>query len=74
MCLFGLTRFRAIATRGELGANGDLIGKLPKLEIISCYGVGTDAIDLVTAKSRGIKVTNTPDVLTEEWPTLPLAF
>jgi lactate dehydrogenase-like 2-hydroxyacid dehydrogenase len=55
---------RAIATRGELGASADLIGSLPKLEIISCYGVGTDAIDLAAARARGIRVTNTPDVLT----------
>jgi lactate dehydrogenase-like 2-hydroxyacid dehydrogenase len=55
---------RAIATRGELGASGDLIAALPKLEIISCYGVGTDAIDLAAARARGIRVTNTPDVLT----------
>ena len=55
---------RAIATRGELGASGELIAALPKLEIISCYGVGTDAIDLAAARTRGIRVTNTPDVLT----------
>ena len=57
---------RAIATRGELGANAELMGQLPKLEIVSCYGVGTDAIDLAYARSRGIAVTNTPDVLTED--------
>lgn len=55
---------RAIATRGELGASAELIAALPKLEIISCYGVGTDAIHLQSARDRGIKVTNTPDVLT----------
>ena len=55
---------RAIATRGELGAKAELIGRLPALEIIACYGVGTDAIDLDAARSRGIRVTNTPDVLT----------
>ena len=55
---------RAIATRGELGASADLMKKLPKLEIVSCYGVGTDAIDLTHAKASGIRVTNTPDVLT----------
>ena len=59
-------RIRAIATRGELGANAELMGQLPKLEIVSCYGVGTDAIDLAYARSRGIPVTNTPDVLTED--------
>jgi D-3-phosphoglycerate dehydrogenase len=55
---------RAIATRGELGASAELMEKLPKLEIVSCYGVGTDAIDLAHASTSGIRVTNTPDVLT----------
>jgi len=55
---------RAIATRGELGASAELMKSLPKLEIVSCYGVGTDAIDLGHAKTNGIRVTNTPDVLT----------
>jgi lactate dehydrogenase-like 2-hydroxyacid dehydrogenase len=55
---------RALATRGELGASAELIGALPALEIISCYGVGTDAIALDAARARGIRVTNTPDVLT----------
>jgi lactate dehydrogenase-like 2-hydroxyacid dehydrogenase len=57
---------RAIATRGELGASAELMARLPKLEIVSCYGVGTDAIDLAYARSHGIAVTNTPDVLTED--------
>jgi lactate dehydrogenase-like 2-hydroxyacid dehydrogenase len=55
---------RAIATRGELGASKTLIDMLPALEMIACYGVGTDAIDLGAARERGIRVTNTPDVLT----------
>ena len=57
---------RAIATRGELGASGTLIDRCPKLEIVSCYGVGVDAIDLERARARGVRVTNTPDVLTED--------
>jgi lactate dehydrogenase-like 2-hydroxyacid dehydrogenase len=57
-------RIRAIATRGELGASAELIAACPKLELIACYGVGTDAIALAAAKARGIRVTNTPDVLT----------
>jgi lactate dehydrogenase-like 2-hydroxyacid dehydrogenase len=65
---------RAIATRGELGAGADLIARLPQLEIISCYGVGTDAIDLAAARRRGIHVTNTPDVLTEDVADLALAL
>jgi lactate dehydrogenase-like 2-hydroxyacid dehydrogenase len=57
---------RAIATRGEIGASADLMNALPKLEIVSCYGVGTDAIDLSHAKASGIRVTNTPNVLTAD--------
>lgn len=65
---------RAIATRGELGASAALMQKLPKLEIVSCYGVGTDAIDLAYAKENGIRVTNTPDVLTEDVADLGIAL
>ncbi len=54
---------RAIATRGELGASAELIAALPRLELIACYGMGTDAIALAAARERGIRVTNTPDVL-----------
>jgi len=57
---------RGIATRGELGASADLICQLPKLEIISVYGVGYDAVNLDAARARGIRVTNTPDVLTND--------
>lgn len=65
---------RAIATRGELGASRALIDALPKLEIISVYGVGYDAVDLEAAKGRGIRVTNTPDVLTEDVADLGVAM
>ncbi|MGJ7612017.1 MULTISPECIES: 2-hydroxyacid dehydrogenase [unclassified Variovorax] len=54
---------RAIATRGELGADAALIAALPKLELVACYGVGTDGIDLAACRARGIRVSNTPDVL-----------
>lgn len=65
---------RAIATRGELGASASLMKSLPKLEIVSCYGVGTDAIDLEHARSAGIRVTNTPDVLTVDVADLGVAL
>ena len=59
-------RVRAVATRGELGAGAALMDALPALEIVSCYGVGTDAIDLARAKERNVRVTNTPEVLTKD--------
>lgn len=55
---------RAIATRGDLGAPRWLIEALPALEVISIYGVGYDRIDLDLCRARGIRVANTPDVLT----------
>lgn len=65
---------RAIATRGDLGASADVMSKLPKLEIVACYGVGTDAIDLGYAKTKGIRVTNTPDVLTADVADMGVAL
>ncbi|BAI74692.1 gluconate dehydrogenase (plasmid) [Azospirillum sp. B510] len=65
---------RAIATRGELGASRAMIDALPKLEIISVYGVGYDAVDLAAARERGIRVTNTPDVLTKDVADLGVAM
>jgi lactate dehydrogenase-like 2-hydroxyacid dehydrogenase len=56
---------RGLATFGAGGADGALMDALPKLEIISNFGVGVDAIDLDAAKKRKIMVTNTPDVLND---------
>ncbi|MGH8686860.1 MAG: 2-hydroxyacid dehydrogenase [Burkholderiales bacterium] len=58
-------RVRALATFGPAGADAKLMDALPKLEIISNFGVGVDAIDLAAAKQRRIVVTNTPDVLND---------
>jgi lactate dehydrogenase-like 2-hydroxyacid dehydrogenase len=56
---------RAAVTNGIVGIKGDVIEALPALEIIGVFGVGVDAVDLATARARGVRVTNTPDVLTE---------
>jgi len=56
---------RGLATFGPAGADPALMDALPKLEIISNFGVGVDAIDLEAAKQRRIIVTNTPDVLND---------
>jgi lactate dehydrogenase-like 2-hydroxyacid dehydrogenase len=59
-------RVRGIAAGGHARIDGALFDKLPKLEIVSNFGVGYDNIDAAEAARRGIVVTNTPDVLTEE--------
>lgn len=48
--------------------------RLPNLEIIANFGVGYDAIDIDAAKERGIRVTNTPDVLSDDVADLALAL
>jgi lactate dehydrogenase-like 2-hydroxyacid dehydrogenase len=65
---------RGIATRGELGANRTMIEACPNLEVISVYGVGYDAVDLGACRERGIRVTNTPDVLTNDVADLGIAM
>jgi lactate dehydrogenase-like 2-hydroxyacid dehydrogenase len=54
------------AAYGPAGFPKSFIDALPGLKIISCYGVGYDAIDADTAASRGIVVTHTPNVLNDE--------
>ncbi len=65
---------RAIATRGDLGATQAIIDACPKLELISVYGVGYDAVDIAACRARGIKVTNTPDVLSEDCADLAIGM
>lgn len=57
---------RAIAGSGDGQVPGDLIARLPALEIISVMGVGYDGVDVAAARSRGVMVTHTPDVLNDE--------
>jgi hydroxypyruvate reductase len=51
-----------------------LLDALPKLEIISVFGVGYDGVPVDYCRKRGIKVTNTPDVLTEDVADTALAL
>ena len=55
---------RAAVTRAVFPE--DWMDKLPNLGIISVCGVGYEGVAFEAAKERGIVVTNTPDVLTEE--------
>ena len=57
---------RGIATGGHFKTDAALMDRFPKLEIVANFGVGYDTVDARHAATRGIIVTNTPDVLTEE--------
>jgi lactate dehydrogenase-like 2-hydroxyacid dehydrogenase len=57
-------RIRGVAVSG--GVSGAWMDQLPNLEVIASFGVGYDAIDVKHAASKGITVTNTPEVLNDE--------
>jgi glyoxylate reductase len=46
----------------------------PDLKLIANFGTGVDNIDLETARNRGIIVTNTPGVLTEDTADMTMAL
>ncbi|MDJ0612758.1 MAG: 2-hydroxyacid dehydrogenase [Rhizobiaceae bacterium] len=59
-------QIKAIAFKGHSYLSSEMIDALPNLEIIANYGVGYDTIDVPHATTKGIPVTNTPDVLTDD--------
>ena len=54
--------------KGILGQAG------PQLRLIANFGNGVDHIDVPSAQQRGITVTNTPDVLTEDTADMTMAL
>src|SRR3546814_17963584 len=46
----------------------------PQLKLIASFGTGVDHIDLKSARQRGITVTNTPGVLTEDTADMTMAL
>jgi lactate dehydrogenase-like 2-hydroxyacid dehydrogenase len=52
---------RAVLTNGRGGLSGAEMDMLPKLEIVCAVGAGYEAVDMDTARRRGIAVANCPD-------------
>lgn len=67
-------RVRGVVTGGAKGLSNALMDQLPALEIIAISGIGTDAVDLRHAASRGIHVTTTPGVLTADVADLAMGL
>ena len=57
--------FDGLVTSAAGGATAALIDALPRIQVISSFGVGLDQIDLQAASRRGIPVGYTPDVLND---------
>ncbi|WP_062218929.1 2-hydroxyacid dehydrogenase [Aureimonas sp. D3] len=67
-------RLRGVVTGGHIGIPAELAARLPALEIVAINGVGFDKVDLTEAKRRGVRVSNTPDVLTEDVADLAIGM
>lgn len=64
----------AVAFKGHHPVGAAEMDLLPNLGLIANFGVGYDAIDVAAASERGIKVTNTPDVLNDDVADLAVAM
>jgi lactate dehydrogenase-like 2-hydroxyacid dehydrogenase len=65
---------RAIVGGGSVLVDRALLDALPALEIIVVNGVGYERIDLDAVRARGVRVTTTPDVLTDDVADLAIAL
>lgn len=64
----------AVVTDGGRGVEAAVLEKLPNIKIVSVFGVGVDAVDLNFCKAKGIAVTNTPDVLSDDVADMAVAL
>lgn len=65
---------RAVVGGGMAKLDAALLERLPELEIVAIHGIGHDDIDLAALRARGIPLTLTPDVLTEDVADLAIAL
>lgn len=64
----------ALVANGESTVTRELMAQLPALKLIAVFGVGYDGVDVQAARERGIQVTHTPDVLTDDVADFALAL
>ncbi|MFO1247119.1 MAG: 2-hydroxyacid dehydrogenase [Alphaproteobacteria bacterium] len=65
---------RGCVTNGHSGPPPEMIDRMPKLEIIASASVGYDGIPVEYARTKGIPVCNTPDVLNDDVADLAIAL
>jgi len=65
---------RAVVGGGMAKLDTVLLDRLPALEIVAIHGIGHDGIDIAALRARGIRLTLTPDVLTEDVADLAIAL
>jgi lactate dehydrogenase-like 2-hydroxyacid dehydrogenase len=67
-------RILGIAAGGESTVSRSLLEQLPNLKLVSVFGVGYDGIDAKAAVERGVMVTHTPGVLSDDVADLAMGL
>lgn len=67
-------QLRGMVATGESVVSRALMTSLPALEVISVLGVGYDGIDMAAARERGICVTHTPGLSTDDIADFAMAL
>jgi lactate dehydrogenase-like 2-hydroxyacid dehydrogenase len=67
-------RVRAVVVGGATGIDAAMLARLPIVELVAVSGIGVDAVDFTACRPRGIQVTNTPGVLTDDVADLGLTL
>jgi lactate dehydrogenase-like 2-hydroxyacid dehydrogenase len=68
------SKIRGLVQGGGTVTPTSLLDALPALEIISVFGVGYDGVPVDYCRKRGLKVTHTPDVLTDDVADVAVAL
>jgi len=69
-----LSKVTALVGTGAAKVDKKLLSMLPNVKLIAICGVGYDGVDVAAAKEKGITVTHTPGVLTDDVADLALAL
>ena len=63
-----------VAATGESLVPAALLAQLTGVKVVSVFGVGYDGVDIQAAMVRGVPVTHTPDVLTDDVADLAIGL
>lgn len=72
--LLASMRDKCVGIAGSKVCDAATMDALPNAKVIAHHGVGYDGVDVAAATARGIKVSNTPDVLSDEVADFAIAL
>ena len=72
--LLASVRDTCVGIAGSKVCDAATMDALPNAKVIAHHGVGYDGVDVAAATQRGIKVSNTPDVLSDEVADFAIAL